>query len=237
MSDASVALLPRQMGLVRSVDAAANNIANASTPGFKAEATVFAEHVVRAGRGTPSWSMGHLAGHATDFTPGGLDETGGPLDLAISGPGFFKVATPAGERLTRAGVFTMDVDGVIVDPNGHALLDAGGGDIQLPPDAVDVRIGRDGTISVDGEAFSDVGVYEPTGALSRAGSNLWAAAGDVPVEDPVVLQGVVERSNVSPVAAFTDLIAAQRHFEAGQTLAEHEHERLSALVAAIRQGR
>lgn len=236
MSDAAVALLPRQMGLVRSVDMAANNIANASTPGYKAEGAIFAEHVARTGAGEPSLSMGHLAGHATDFTAGSLEETGGTFDLALGGPGFFKVATEGGERLTRAGVFTTNADGVIVDVNGFALLDAGGGEIQIPPDAMEVAIARDGTMSIDGEAFSDIGVHEATGEPTRAGSNYWISRGDRAVEEPVVLQGFIERSNVSPVAEFAALISTQRQFEAGQTLVEQEHERLSALIAAIRQG-
>lgn len=235
MTDAAVALLPRQMGLVSAVDMAANNIANASTPGYKAEGAIFAEHIARTGGGMPSLSMGHLAGHATNFTEGSLDQTNGTFDLAISGAGFFKVATDAGDRLTRAGVFTTDADGVIVDPNGFALLDQGGGDIQIPPDAVDVSIARDGTIAIDGEAFSDIGVHELTGEPQRAGSNYWISGGDALIEEPVVLQGFVERSNVSPVSEFAQLIATQREFEAGQTLTEQEHERLSALIAAIRQ--
>lgn len=235
MSDAAVALLPRQMGLISAVDMAANNIANASTPGYKAEGGVFAEYVAKTGRDTPSLSMGHLAGHATDFTEGSLDRTGGTFDLAISGEGFFKVGAQGGERLTRAGIFTTDVDGVIVDPNGFPLLDAGGGDIQIPPDAVDISIARDGTIAIDGEAFSDIGVYTLTAEAQRAGSNYWISGGDLQVEEPVILQGFVERSNVSPVAEFANLIATQREFEAGQTLTEQEHERLTALIAAIRQ--
>lgn len=237
MSTASAVLLPRQMGLVRAVDAAANDIANAATPGYKAQATIFAEHVARTGGGTPSTSTGYLAAQATDFTPGGLDETGGALDLALGGQGFFKVSGPAGERLTRAGAFTIGLDGQVMDPNGYALLDGGGAPIEIPPDAREIGVSRDGTLSIDGEAYADVGVFAPRGEPQRAGTNYWTAEADEPADEPVVLQGFVERSNVSPVAAFAQLIATQRQFEAGQTLLENDHERLSALVAAIRQGR
>ena len=231
MSDGGVALLPRQMGLVRSLDLAANNIANASTPGYKAEGAVFAEHVARADAG-PSLSMGHLAGHATDFSAGGLEETGGAFDLALGGEGFFKLAGADGERLTRAGRFRLDADGLIVDPAGRALVDGGGSPIGLPPE---VTVARDGTISVDGEAYADVGVFRPEGEPRRLGANHWVAERDEAIEAPVVLQGFVERSNVDPVSAFASLIATQRHFEAGQTLLQNEHDRLAALIAAIRQ--
>ncbi|MBB4659629.1 flagellar hook-basal body complex protein [Parvularcula dongshanensis] len=235
MTDASIASLARQSGLMKALSVTANNIANASTPGFKAEGTVFAEHVTRTGR-TPSMSMGHLVAHDTDFTPGGLDGTGGTFDLAIDGEGFFKVQTPAGPRLTRAGAFTLDVDGLVVDPNGFPLVDGGGSPIEVPPEAKDVAIARDGTMSIDGEAYADIGVFRPRGEPVRAGSNHWQAPnGDDLIEEPQVLQGFLERSNVSAVEAFAEMIATQRLFDAGQTLSQQEHDRLSALIAAIRQ--
>ncbi|MGV6819231.1 MAG: flagellar hook-basal body complex protein [Parvularcula sp.] len=236
MTDNSIASLPRQSGLLQATDIIANNIANASTPGYKAESTVFAEYVAGAGN-QPSLSMGHLVGHTTDFTTGAVRKTGNPFDLAISGGGYFKVQTPQGDRLTRAGIFQLNQDGQIIDPMGQALLDDGGAPVEIPPDAKSVSVARDGTLSIDGQIFGTIGVFEPQGEMRRAGSNLWEAVnGDRVVEEPKILQGFVEQSNVSPVAEFAKLIMAQRYFEAGQTLTEQEHERLSSLIKAIRQG-
>lgn len=234
MGDNSITSLPRQSGLLQATEMIANNIANASTPGYKTEGTIFAEYV--AGAGTdPSISMGHLVGHSTDFSTGSMRKTDAPFDLGISGEGYFKVQTPNGDRLTRAGVFQLDADGALIDPLGHAVLDDGGAPIEIPPDAVQVSIARDGTISIDGEIFGTIGVFAPRGEMLRAGNNLWDPVdGDEVMEFPKVLQGFVEQSNVSPVAEFAKLIMAQRYFEAGQNLAEQEHQRLSSLIDAIR---
>ncbi|WP_031554760.1 flagellar hook-basal body complex protein [Parvularcula oceani] len=235
--DASIATLSRQTGLLQTVSTIANNIANASTPGYKSEGTVFSEYIRRTGPDSHSLSMGRLSAQTTDFSSGSLRKTGGDFDYAIDGTGFFKVATPDGDRLTRAGRFMLDLDGQIVDPNGAPVLDGGGAPIEIPQDATVIAVGRDGTLSIDGEPYGDIGVFEPVGQPERAGNNYWTApGGDRPVEEPNVLQGFAEQSNVSPVSEFAALIAAQRNFDAGQTLTEQEHERLSALIAAIRQG-
>lgn len=236
MGDNSIASLPRQMGLFEATQIIANNIANASTPGYKAEGTIFAEHVARAGYDNPSLSMGHLIGHSTDFSGGAMLNTGNTFDLAIDGPGFFKINIGDGTRLTRAGAFQLDGDGMVVDAMGNPVVDEGGSAIQIPPDSVQVSVAKDGTLSVDGEIFSQIGVFRPNGEPVRAGSNYWEAPeGDVAVEEPIVLQGFLEQSNVSMVAEFAKLIATQRLFEAGQNLAEQEHDRLTSLVNAIRQ--
>lgn len=236
MVDPNIATLSRQSGLMEATQIIANNIANAATPGFKAEGTVFSEYVAAAGRNSPSLSMGYLSAHSTDFTTGALQKTGGTFDFAIEGQGFFKVQTPAGDRLTRAGNFALNAEGTLVDMVGNPVMDDGGSTIEIPPNAVEIIVARDGTLSVDGEPFSLIGVFEPRGEMERAGQNYWRAPeGDTPLEFATVLQGHTEQSNVDPVAEFATLIMAQRHFEAGQTLTEQEHERLSQLISAIRQ--
>ena len=183
-----------------------------------------------------SLSMGRFVGQSTDYASGPLKQTGGTYDFAIQGEGFFKVSTPAGERLTRAGSYTTDLEGVIVDPAGNPLLDEGGGEITIPPDAVSVGVGQDGTLSVDGEIFAKIGVYTPLGEPERVGDNLWRVPdGDAVFEEGRVLQGFIEGSNVQPVAEFAKLMLAQRMYEAGQKMADQEHERLSTLIDAMRQ--
>lgn len=238
MIDNSIASLPRQTGLIEATQIIANNIANASTPGYKSEGTIFAEYVAGAGGKNPSLSMGHLVGHSTDFTNGSIRQTGGTFDLAIEGAGFFKIALPNGTALTRAGAFQLGPEGTLVTAEGFPVVDQGGGPLEFPTDAVSISISRDGTISVDGEIFGAIGVFEPVGEMTRLGNNQWLpVGGDRPVETPNILQGAIEQSNVSPVEEFATLIAVQRLFEAGQTLAEQEHDRLSSLIDAIRSQR
>ncbi|WOI52691.1 flagellar hook-basal body complex protein [Parvularcula sp. LCG005] len=236
MGDNSITSLPRQSGLLETAQIIANNIANASTPGFKAEGPIFAEYVSASANRQPSTSIGHLVGHSTDFSGGAFEKTGNTFDFGIEGDGFFKVTTPGGDRLTRAGVFQLDPNGMIADAMGNTLQDEGGSAIQIPPDAVSIAVARDGTLSVDGEIFGNVGVFEPIGEMERAGANQWVALdGDRLKGDATILQGFVEQSNVSPVLEFAKLISAQRLYEAGQTMAEQEHDRLSSLINAIRQ--
>ena len=101
MESSGYVTLTRQTGLMREMRAIANNIANAATTGYRQEGLIFAEYVTRPGNG-PSLSMVSANVRNTSMVQGGLTRTGGVLDLAIEGDGFFLIETPSGERLTRA---------------------------------------------------------------------------------------------------------------------------------------
>jgi len=105
MENAGYTVLTRQTGLIREMQTIANNIANATTTGFKAEGVVFSEYVMPVERGA-SLSMGQGNVAKTSLEQGSLTQTGGTFDLAIEGDGFFLIETPLGERLTRAGSFS-----------------------------------------------------------------------------------------------------------------------------------
>ena len=125
MDAAGYVTLTRQSGLMREMQLIANNIANASTAGFRREGVVFSEYVRRLDD-APSLSMAHASARHVDLTPGETEMTGAAFDLAIEGEGFFLVETPQGNRLTRAGMFTPSAEGELVNPDGHRLLDQGG---------------------------------------------------------------------------------------------------------------
>ena len=174
----------------------------------------------------------------TEETQGSLQETGGTYDLAIEGDGYFTVMTPAGERLTRAGAFAPDADGVLVNPDGHLLLDEGGGEITIPFEARNVGISADGTISVDGAPAARVGlvqVEDRTKLFREAGVLFRADTETVPVEDGRVLQGFVEQSNVSPVTEMARMVEVQRAYEYGQKLLDQEDERIRLVVRTLGQ--
>jgi flagellar basal-body rod protein FlgF len=154
MDNALYVGLSRQMTLRRELDIVANNIANANTTGFKVE-----ELMVRTEPAKPARTVGGANpvkfvlddGVARDFGQGALTQTGGDFDLALEGQGFFKVSTAGGERYTRDGRFTMSPDGKLVTQNGQAVLDEGGGEINLDPLKGPVTIARDGTVSQGAE--------------------------------------------------------------------------------------
>ena len=235
--------LSRQSGLMRELNVIANNIANSDTTGYKRETTVFSEFIRRAaisgGSNTPqnSISMGRLGAHVSHFESGAIRQTGGSLDVALDGEGFFTVETPQGERLTRAGHFITDAEGTLIMPNGYAVLDDGGGQIQIPLEVNLLAIGGDGTISADGVEIARLGVVtsDPT-LLTREGDNLWSAgAGIEPLETPKIVQGFLEGSNVQPVNEIARMIEVQRHYDAGQKLLDMENERIKSVISTIRQ--
>ena len=230
--------LTRQSGLARELQSVANNIANISTTGYRREGLLFAEEVQALPVEGGSVAMTEARARYTEETQGSLQETGGTYDLAIEGDGYFTVMTPAGERLTRAGAFAPNADGVLVNPDGHPLLDEGGGEITIPFEAKSVGISADGTISVDGAPAARVGlvqVEDRTKLFREAGVLFRADTETVPVEDGRVLQGFVEQSNVSPVTEMARMVEVQRAYEYGQKLLDQEDERIRLVVRTLGQ--
>lgn len=240
MDLAGYVALTRQSGLARELETVANNIANLSTPGYRREGLVFAEHVRALPVEGGAVAMTEARARYFDDLQGALEETGGSLDLAIEGEGYFTVATAAGTRLTRAGAFTRDAEGTVVSPDGHPLLDEGGGTITIPFEARSVAVSADGTLSVDGEPVARIGlvdVADQTGLYREAGTLFRAESGTLPVEDGRVVQGFLEASNVNPVAELARMVEVQRAYEHGQKLLDQEDERIRLVVRTLGQQR
>jgi flagellar basal-body rod protein FlgF len=240
MDLAGYVALTRQAGLAKELQTVANNIANLSTTGYRREGVVFAEMVEALPVEGGSVAMTAARARFFDEMQGSLDETGGTLDLAIEGEGFFTVMTPAGERLTRAGAFTRNGDGTIVTMDGHPLLDEGGGEMLVPFEARAIAISADGTLSVDGEPVARIGIVgieDQIGLTREAGVLFRADAGTVPLETGRVLQGFLEQSNVNPVAELARMVEVQRAYEYGQKLMDQEDQRILKVVTTLgRQG-
>jgi flagellar basal-body rod protein FlgF len=234
MDAAGYATLNRQSGLMREMAVVANNLANSSTTGFRREGIVFSEFVAAASEG-PSLSMAHASGRHVDLSQAPVVQTGGNLDFAIQGEGFFMIETPQGERLTRAGSFTPSPDGELVTPDGYRLLDIGGAPIFLPPDAKDVALGRDGTLSAGGQPIAQLGVWRPTDPLSlrHQSGTLFSATDVEPAEGTELLQGMLEESNVEPVSEIARMIEVQRAYELGQRFLDAEDERVRGVIQAL----
>ncbi len=227
--------LTRMKGLADELRVVANNIANLSTTGFRAEGVVFAEVLVEGAVDGGALAMAQPRAHVTDPSPGGLVQTGGPLDLAIEGEGFFQVETPNGPRLTRAGAFALSPEGDVVTMLGHRVLDQGGAPLAVPPGTGPVVIARDGTISADGLPIGEVGVFAAEqDALLREDGVLFRADGPVgPADGAGVLQGFLEESNVDPVTQMARLIEVQRAYELGQSFLDMEDQRMREAVRTI----
>ncbi len=237
MDNAGYATLTRQTGLQRAMDSVANNLANMSTGGYRREGVIFSEFVRDLGPGTPSLSMAAGRVREIDLSQGTIRQTGGEFDLAIEGAGFFLVAAPDGDRLTRNGAFLRSEAGEVVTAQGHALLDAGGAPVFAPPDARIIAIAPDGTLSADGQPLAQIGLWLPANPndLQRSGDVLFAAPGGV---EPLpgggrVLQGFLEGSNVNPVAEMTRMIEVQRAYEMGQGFLDKEDERIRGVLRTL----
>lgn len=228
MENAGYTTLTRQTGLLREMQVVANNIANASTTGFRQEGLIFGEYVKRT-EGGPSLSMAVANIRNTSLVQGGLTPTGGQLDFAIEGEGFFAIETPAGERLTRAGNFALSAQSDLVTLDGYRVLDAGGAPIFIPPDATDLGVSQDGTISANGQAIGQIGLVMPadmTELTREDGVMFRAESGTEPVLEARVLQGFLESSNVDPLGQIARMIEVQRAYEMGQSFLEAENERI-----------
>lgn len=230
--------LTRQRGLSREMDVIANNIANSGTTGFRREEVIFSEHVRRLGTPGEVLSMASAHGRMIDSRPGTLEATGGTFDFAIEGEGYFLIDTPQGQALTRSGHFTPNAEGELVTPEGHRLLDEGGGPVFVPAGAGSVSLGADGTLSADGAPLGRIGLWQPSdpNRTALAGARLQIPEGGAePLgeEGGRLLQGHLEGSNVDPIAEVSRMIAVQRAYEMGQSFLELEDTRIRAVVQTL----
>lgn len=206
----------------RSMDVAAGNMANANTPGYKAEHVQFSDWLSRQTNATPppgGRTVAYTQDRATwrDFQPGTLTHTANPLDLALTGDGYFTVSTPRGPRLTRDGRFGLMPDGSLADSSGNGVLDTNGQPVRFSPTDTRISIAGDGTISTENGQLGKVGVVRvaDTMRLSAEGGTQFSATATTtnPIPAPGIVQGAVEDSNVHPVVEMTRMMADMREFQ------------------------
>ncbi len=227
--------LNRQAGLLREMQTVANNIANSATTGYRAEGIIFSEHVSRT-QNAPSLSMATANIGQTSLITGTLTQTGSALDVAIQGDGFFLIETPNGERLSRAGSFSLSAEGDLVTNDGYRVLDTGGAPIFIPPDAADIGISADGTISAGKRLLGQLGVVFPDNRddLIREGGVMFRVEGTFDtVATPQLLQGFLEGSNVNPISEMTRMIEVQRAYEMGQSFLDAEDNRIRDVIKTL----
>lgn len=203
------------------LDTIANNLANSSTGGFRARHNSFSSVLAGSGQHLGSVlnvdtnSYGVLKGSRLDMQAGSLEHTGNELDVGIDGSGFFAVQTKQGTAYTRSGNFQLSSTGRLVTATGDAVL-GDGGPITIPAGAT-VTISSDGTLSANGAIAGKLKVVQFSATAdpqSMGGSYYTAPAKDVAASPgSQVRQGVLEGSNVNPIASVIELINAQRTME------------------------
>lgn len=230
MEDAITAGLSKQIVLARALDTTANNVANQTTSGFKADHVTFREYLAAIDRETAGDSQISLVfdpDSYTDFSAGGLEQSFRDLDFAIDGDGFFAVETASGVRYTRDGRFSVNAFGELVTRDGAQVLDRGGSPILIDPEAGPLLATTDGELQQHATPIAALGVFrfDDLRQLRKTGDNLFAASDEPAAANrPRVRQGFVETSNVNPVAAMTDMIEIMRAYEQAARLAETANE-------------
>jgi flagellar basal-body rod protein FlgF len=210
------------------MDYIANNLANSTGIGFKKDRISFKQMLDQNGEmttpktqatseGLPSDPL--LVTVTIDMGDGDIQTTGNPLDLAISGDGFFKISSPDGVRYTKKGNFTIDSEGTLVTQDGYPVMGKGG---NITISGNNVLIGDQGTISLGETNIGqlDIVTFEDTNNLSKDGKNLFRNDSDAPEKavssDLTVKQGYVELSNVNVAEEMVNMIHSMRAFESYQ---------------------
>jgi flagellar basal-body rod protein FlgF len=238
VENAITAGLSRQIVLMRALEATANNVANQTTAGFKAEHVSFQEHLARTDARAPHVSLVFDPDSYSDFSAGGLEQTHNALDFAIAGDGFFAVETLEGALYTRDGRFSTNEFGELVTRDGARVLDRGGSPILLDIEAGPPLLSPDGALLQNGVPVASLGVFRfvDQGALERRGDNRFRAfAEPEAVIAPRLSQGFIETSNVEAVTAMTDLVEITRAYEQAARVVETADELARTAVRTLSQ--
>jgi len=247
MENALLIGLSRQTVLSRQLDIVANNIANMETTGYKADNAAFSQYLMPGARDNEFTGKDQRVSFVQDraswidLSPGAIQHTGNPLDVAIDGNGYLVVQTPRGQRYTRNGALTIDGTGQLLTSEGYQVL-GNSGPITLQLTDHDVTISSSGIITVrEGTSTAD----SPRGQLQLAsfdqpqrlqkdgGSTFLAPAGVNAQPAPPntrVVQGAVEKSNVRAIAEMARMIQITRNYADVAAIIQQEgDQRRSAL--------
>lgn len=227
--------------------AVAHDIANVDTPGFKQILTSLDEFdntsaYTQSSQGNSdqiaflgNMGLGVMAApETTDFSQGTLKNTDSPLDLAISGEGFFRIRTADGERFTRDGRFSRDASGQLVTVDGNLVLSSSGQPIKVAEG--DVSISPNGAISVNNVASATIGVayFADKSTLIRDGENTFSSTvTPATTGGGAILQSTLEQSNVDSAQLMTQMIEISRSYQAAQQMVQNQDELLGKAIATL----
>jgi flagellar basal-body rod protein FlgF len=240
MDNAIHVALSRLIAETRSVDVTAANLANTTTPGYRAERVVFSDWLSRR-HGAVAGTVVYAQDRATyrERQAGQLTHTGNPLDLALSGEGFFTVLGANGPRLTRAGRFSLANNGTVIDAEGDALLDTTGKKIQITTADTHISVAADGVISSENGQIGHIGVVTAAdpNQLQGEGARLLnaGATATTQVGRPHIVEGAVEESNVQPTLEVTRLMNGLRTFQMLTQFVQTEADREQNAITHITQ--
>ena len=232
MDNSTYIALSGQMAREHQMEVLANNIANLSTPGFKAEKLMFREYMSGAA-GSDESSYVVSAGNARDMGQGPMNHTGNPLDIALNGPGFLTVTTPSGNQYTRNGHLQLDSQGELVTSAGFIVQGDGGSPIVIPAGAGQLTIGKDGTVATDKQTIGKIAVvnFDNPQALAETQGGLYTTTQTAQaVTTTNVEQGTIEDANIQPVVEMTKLMNVAHEIGMAKNFADGENTRLKNAI-------
>lgn len=206
------------------LDNVANNLANASTTGYKK--TSFSSRLYPLMEGTSqsqsslypdARAMSYYGAYSIDTSEGNVKTTGNPLDVAIRGEGFLAVQAEGEILYTRNGALSMDKEGFITTGNGMKVLDTNNRPIRIEGSSVTIH--ADGTVYADANQAGRLKLVALAG-IQHAGNSLFSGNENGAAKAEVV-QGSIEMSNVNPVSELVGLISALREYEAAQKIIQN----------------
>ena len=220
------------------LDSTANNIANASTAGFRSDRMVFRQALTAAR--SPDIASVSVGMSRIDSQAGAPTPSGNPPDLMLEGDGYFAVQTPNGARYTRAGNFRLDATNHLVTADGLPVRATLGTPIKLaelvkgasipgievPPGTGQVGVAADGTVSADGNVIGKLELVRfKASQVKREGGTLFSARGNPePGDPPLVRSGMLEASNVNVVRGVVDLVKVSRTYESLMRVIQGYHD-------------
>ncbi len=214
-------------GLQKQLTITSENVANINTSGFK---RLLADYTTVQPDATVDSKFSTLNPEYIDSKAGGMTKTDNPLDVAIGGDGYFAIQKDGRTVYTRNGQFVQDQLGNLVTMQGHQVLSAGLGPLNIPEDAQKITIAGDGTLTAaDGRQLGRIGVFEFTAdqqrQFVRSGDNTYAAPGvGVASTNATVMQGTLEGSNVNNVTEVVNLTDVTRRYSSSLRMIQNLEE-------------
>jgi flagellar basal-body rod protein FlgF len=201
---------------MEALDLLANNIANASAPGFKADREFYAQYISAEAASDPAvaTTLPVIERNWTDFSQGALVATGNPLDIALSGRGFLTARSSSGVVFTRSGGLHLSPQGELQTQEGYPVQDSNGKAIQVDPSKT-VEIAPDGAVRQDGQELARIAVvdFPDLSALNKRG-HAYFSSDSQPVPSSALLeQGRIESANSQPAENAVRLVGVMRQFE------------------------
>lgn len=250
MENVSYIALSRQKTLRSMMNNISQNLANMNTTGFKEQRMMFtdweATNKDAPFRGERQISLVQDIAQYSNTTVGSIEHTNSPLDVALSQPDmFFAVETPAGVQYTRAGNFSLDPGGQLITPEGYPVLSDAGQPLFFNEADGQIEIKGDGSVSTDIGPVGKLQVVtiDNVQEMQVVGNTLYRPPNDPDgnpnnaamqlVENPGIVQGALEKSNVNSIGAMTQMIDVLRTYQSVTRSLESENERMRNMISKL----